>query len=117
MRTDGYLIVEAHSAFDAVCRAYSCILDIGDFAIERISPAMAQCWRKGRYDFSALEFVGEWRVPCRVRTDDAGTIPDEARRFLENVEAFLDFRVYPEQRATDHPGRVEDSALCAGVGG
>jgi hypothetical protein len=95
MRTDGFLIVEAHTAFGAVCAAYTCLIDLGDFAIERISPAMAQCWRKGRYDYTALEFVGEWRVPCRVRTDDAGTIPDEARRFLENVGPYLDLRVYP----------------------
>jgi hypothetical protein len=103
-RTNGFLLVEAHGAFDAVCQAYSCLIDVGDFAIERISPALVQYWDRGRYNFGRLEFMGEWRVPCRVRTDDAGTIPDDVRRFLENVGSFLDLRVYPEQCATDDSG-------------
>jgi hypothetical protein len=103
MRTQGYLFVEAHGAFDAICQAYGCLIDLGDFAIERIQPAMAQCWRRGRYDFGALDYVGEWRVPVTVRTDDAGTVPNEARRMLEHVGSFLDFRVYPE-RAQDDSG-------------
>jgi hypothetical protein len=111
MHTQGWLHVEAHGAFGAVCAAHDCLLDLGDFAIERIIPTRAQCYRRGRYDFAALDYAGEWRVPVTVRTDEAGTIPDEARRFLENVDAYLDLRVYPEQEP------AAESPLLAGVGG
>jgi hypothetical protein len=41
MRTAGFLHVEAHGAFDAVCAAHGCLIDLGDFAIERMQPARA----------------------------------------------------------------------------
>jgi hypothetical protein len=109
-RTNGFILVEAHGVFEAVCAAHACLIDLGEFAIERISPALAQCWRNGRYDWSALEFVGEWRVPVTVRTDDDGTIPDAVYAMLNAIGAFLDLRVYPERAADDSGERNGDWA-------
>jgi hypothetical protein len=102
--TQGYLHVEAHSAFDAVCKAYGCLIDLGEFAIAHMQPALAAFYHHGRFDPGVLTGSGEWRVPVMVRTDEAGTIPDDARRMLANVGGFLDLRVYPEQGAAHHSG-------------
>lgn len=101
--THGFLHLEAHGAFDAACVANACLIDLGDFAIASVSPVLAQCFRRGRYDFGALEYTGEWRVPCTIRTGDDGLIPDDAWRFLEHIPGFIDLRCYP-QCATDHSG-------------
>lgn len=94
--TSGFIHVAAESAFSAVCRAHSCLVELDDFAITRISPALAQCWRRGRFDFGALVYDGEWRVPARIRSNGAG-VPPEAWEYLRKRDGFLDLCVYPER--------------------
>jgi hypothetical protein len=104
MRTHGFLHVEACSAYDAVCTAYGCLIDLGECAISHMQPALAAFYHHGRFDPGVLVGVGEWRVPVMVRTDDAGTISEELQRMLAHVGSFLDLRVYPEHCAADDSG-------------